>query len=330
MLTVLALLGCEPSESASGAREDASAVNASSDASDAGGSAWSPRAPLPGAQQESSVLALGGKVWVIGGFGAARQVVSSVLVYDPSTDRWQQGPSLPEPLHHTNAIVVGDAIYVAGALRGTDFTATGSVYRLASGATTWEARTSMPLGSARGASFVGAIDGKIYVAGGLRGGSAVADVSVYETTADAWAALPPLPSPRDHGASAVVGGKLYAIGGRGGVVTTHTNEVLAFDPANNQWTTRAPMPTSRGGCMAAVVGDRIIVLGGEGNPRAATGVFEQTERYDPASDRWDTLERMRTPRHGTGAAAVGGVVFVPGGATVQAFGATSVVEAFVP
>lgn len=322
----LGLLACEASEGASKAREDAgSAV----DATDAGASAWSARASLPAAQQESSVVAAGGKVWVIGGFSASAQVVTTVLVYDPSSDRWQPGPSLPEALHHTNAAVVGDVIYIAGALRGTDFTATGVVYRLTPGATTWEARTSMPLGSERGASFVGAIDGKIFVAGGLRGG-VVADVSVYDTAADAWAALPPLPAARDHGASAVVGGKLYAIGGRGGTATTNTNEVLAFDPAEKEWTTRAPMPTSRGGCMAAVLADRILVFGGEGNTRATSGVFPQTERYDPAADRWETLEPMRTPRHGTGAASVGGVVFVPGGATVQALGATNVVEAFVP
>ena len=35
---------------------------------------------------------------------------------------------------------------------------------------------------------------------------------------------------------------------------------------------------------------------------------------------------MSVPRHGTGAAAVGGMVVVPGGATVEAFGAVDVVE----
>lgn len=35
---------------------------------------------------------------------------------------------------------------------------------------------------------------------------------------------------------------------------------------------------------------------------------------------------MRTPRHGTGG-VVNGVFYVPGGATVEAFGATDIVEA---
>jgi hypothetical protein len=36
---------------------------------------------------------------------------------------------------------------------------------------------------------------------------------------------------------------------------------------------------------------------------------------------------MTTPRHGTGAVHVEGVVFVPGGADRQAFAATDIVEA---
>ena len=45
--------------------------------------------------------------------------------------------------------------------------------------------------------------------------------------------------------------------------------------------------------------------------------------------RHEPVPAMRTPRHGTGAAVVGGVLWVPGGADVQAFGATDVVEYLV-
>jgi hypothetical protein len=39
---------------------------------------------------------------------------------------------------------------------------------------------------------------------------------------------------------------------------------------------------------------------------------------------------MITPRHGTGAAGVGGVLYVPGGATQQAFGAVATHESYTP
>jgi hypothetical protein len=70
------------------------------------------------------------------------------------------------------------------------------------------------------------------------------------------------------------------------------------------------------------------VFGGEGNAAAPSGNFPQVELYDPRADRWEALAPMPTPRHGIGAAAFDGRIFVPGGATVQGFGAVNVHEAF--
>jgi hypothetical protein len=78
-----------------------------------------------------------------------------------------------------------------------------------------------------------------------------------------------------------------------------------------------------------VVSGQILVVGGEGNPDAANGVFPQAELYDPARDRWSTLEPMPTPRHGTGGAGLGNRLYVPGGADVMAFGAVDTVEVYV-
>ena len=59
-------------------------------------------------------------------------------------------------------------------------------------------------------------------------------------------------------------------------------------------------------------------------------VFPQTEMFDVVSGEWTRLPDMQTPRHGTGAAALDGVVYVPGGANREGFGAVDVMEAFVP
>jgi N-acetylneuraminic acid mutarotase len=90
------------------------------------------------------------------------------------------------------------------------------------------------------------------------------------------------------------------------------------------------MPTARGGCAAAVVGSRIVVIGGEGNAAQESGVFSEVEAYDTAADQWEALEPMRTPRHGMGAATIDGLVYVPGGATTQGFGAVDTHEAIAP
>lgn len=293
---------------------------------------WQARAPLDEVRQETAVVAFGGEVWVLGGFGAGAAVSARVDVYDPRTDRWRPGPSLPEPMHHANVAVVGGSIVVAGSLRGAGFTADGRTYVLAPPSTTWTPRTVMPAGTERGGALVAALDGKVVVAGGLRGG-AVPLVSAYDVAADRWEGLPSLPTARDHGAGVVVEGTFFAVGGRGGALAAHTAEVLALDVAAGAWRARAPMPTSRAGIAAAVRDGKVVVFGGEGNGGASTGVFADVELYDPARDAWTRLPPMPSPRHGMGAATAvdaTGVAFVhlPGGGDRQGLGAVAHHDAF--
>jgi hypothetical protein len=58
-------------------------------------------------------------------------------------------------------------------------------------------------------------------------------------------------------------------------------------------------------------------------------VFPETDVFDPVANSWRTVAPMRTPRHGMGAAVVGNVLYVPGGATAQGGGtAVAILEAF--
>jgi Galactose oxidase, central domain len=116
----------------------------------------------------------------------------------------------------------------------------------------------------------------------------------------------------------------YAIGGRTDGFDGNTDAVYAF--VDGAWEERAPMPTARGGIGSGVVDGAIVVVGGEGNTDADSGVFPQSELYDPGADQWSVLSDMPTPRHGMGAAAVGSALYVPGGATVQGLGAVATHE----
>ena len=88
------------------------------------------------------------------------------------------------------------------------------------------------------------------------------------------------------------------------------------------------MPTPRSGLAAAVIGGRIVVIGGEVNfDNPPNNVFVEVEVYDPASGMWSSLEPMAVPRHGIGAATVGDLIYVPGGATRAGFFATDYSDA---
>ena len=288
---------------------------------------WAAAPDLPlGPTQETAVVATGGKLYVLGGFDATGAVVAAVQVFDPAACSWSMGPALPKPVHHANAAVVDGTIYVLGALQTIDFTAIPDVWAWhPATAATWSPRTSMPAGTQRGSSVTGVIDGKIYVAGGLRGG-AVAEVSRFDPAANAWTTgLPALPMPRDHGCGGASGGTLYVVGGRRGGITTQAPTVYAYTPGG-AWTERAAMPTARGGTACGIADERIVVVGGEGNAAAASGVFPQAEVYDASTNTWATLAPMPTPRHGMGAAVIDGKLYVPGGATTQGFGAVATHE----
>jgi len=288
---------------------------------------WSPRAAVPAAIQETAAVAEAGAIYVLGGFEGLA-VTDKAQIYDVATDAWSLAPPLPAAAHHLNAVELDGTIYVLGDLRAFDFTPAGDVWSFDPAVdTAWQIRTAMP--RPRGASVVGAIGGKLYVAGGLAD-AAVALVDEYDPALDQWTARTALPAPRDHACGGVIDGVLYVAGGRVGQPDAPVGTVYAYDPGTDAWTERAAMPTARGGTACGVIDGRLIVAGGEGNAAEASGVFRETEAYDPVADAWSTLEPMSHPRHGMGAAVWAGRLYAPGGADVTIFGAVATHDVFTP
>ncbi len=291
----------------------------------AGQGQWVILAPLPAARQEVGVAALGGRVYVVGGFNAAGQSVNTVERYNPASNSWEGVAPLPAPmpLNHVGAAAVGGGLFVLGGLR-QNFTSVASVYRYDPGSNQWTPRTNMP--TARGAMGVAVIGDLIYAAGGLPAANN-RDFASYNTVLNQWTPLPLMPTGRDHLAAAAVSGKFYAISGRNPALQF---TVEMYDPVLNQWFSRAPILTPRGGIAAEVYAGRIYVFGGEGNAGNPMGVFSQVERFDPPNNHWALVSTMPVPRHGIGAAAIDRRIYIPGGGVQQGFGATAHHDTFVP
>ncbi len=308
---------------------DAGSAPADAGSGDGAVAAWAAApAVIDGPIQETAVVAIDGKVFVIGGFDAQGEIVASVRVFDTASAQWSRGIDLPEPLHHANAAVVGGTIYVLGGLAKA-FAPTGKAWRLdPESDAAWQEVTPLPDGMARGSAAVGVVEDKVILAGGLSGAEAVASVLAYDPSSDSWdsSSLPALPAIRDHGCGVAVAGRFFVIGGRSGSIGSITDSVLEFD--RSEWVARAALPTARGGVGCGAIDGHVLVVGGEGNPAAPSGVFSQTELYAIAEDVWTSLEPMSTPRHGMGAAAWGRTLYVPGGATQQGFGAVATHETY--
>gem|GEM_PF-620942 len=285
-----------------------------------------------GALQEHAVVAHDGLIYCLGGFRGL-QGTDEMLVFDTASETWSTRASLPQAAHHVNAAVVGDTILLLGAL-GDGFAPFPATWRYDITFDAWDTDvlTPMPAGEERGSSAVVAIDGVVYVAGGLAGSDAVPTVSSYDAQAATWAALPPLPGKRDHLVGTAHDGRVYVAGGRTGGIFGVQPDVWMLDPADlgAGWQDRAPMPTARGGIAGASVDGVLYVFGGEGDSVAETGVFSEVEAYDLAADTWTSLPPMPTPVHGTGAAAWNGTIYIPGGGVVIAFGADDLMQVFSP
>jgi N-acetylneuraminic acid mutarotase len=286
---------------------------------------WTELTPMPTARQEVAAAAHGGRVWVIGGFGASAEPVATVETYDPATNVWEARAPLPEPVHHAAAAVVGDRLFVVGGYTGgrVRWTASESVYEFIPARDTWEARASMP--TPRGALAVAVLDGKVHALGGS-GEQLSGAHEIYDPATNRWTTANAMPTARDHLAAVAFQGRVWALGGRASFVGDQYANVEIYDPSTDSWRTGTPLPVARGGLAAVALADRILVFGGE----APLRIFNATEMWEVAGQRWIAKEPMPTARHGIGAVVVDGRVFVPAGGTRPGFAATGTNEAYTP
>jgi N-acetylneuraminic acid mutarotase len=299
-----------------------------------GPGAWTPRSGNDVARSEIGAETLDGLVYIIGGqqSGAAE----TVEVYDPATDDWRDGPDLPVGRDHIQPVVVGRKLYVIGGLDTFPGPSLDDVLIFDADRPELGWTEGAHMLTSRGAHGCAAWDTKIYCAGGLSstvGNTAIASMEVYDTVADEWAALAPMPRVRDHFRAEIIGGKLYAASGRNLAIeaTFAFNDV--YDIASNTWSQAAPIPTARGGYASAVVEGRLLVIGGEG-VGPPNGVFPNVEEYDPARNVWRPLADLPAPRHGIGAGvsrAFDGVkrrVYVAAGAPKAGSGSSTTHHSF--
>jgi len=138
---------------------------------------------------------------------------------------------------------------------------------------------------------------------------------------DSWVSKAPMQVARFGLGVAVVGGKIYAIGGSGdGALGTNEE----YDPVTDTWVFKSSMPVPSSGFATAVYEGKIYCIGGEMN-----------QVYDPANDSWENKTAMPTARTSLQANVVNGKIYLIGGAIpdntrVPGFYSSSVNEVYDP
>ena len=178
---------------------------------------------------------------------------------------------------------------------------------------TWAQKRDMPTTRARMAAVT--FDGMIYVFGGSerRGGKVLDAVEVFNPEAGergAWKKLAKLPKALAATSAAVVGDKIYVIGGwdRGAQKEVY-GTVFEYDPKEDKFKEKRDMPTPRGGLGAATFQGKIYAIGGWNFEE----VLRTVEVYDPATDTWEEKKQMPVSRALFGITALSGRIFAIGG-----------------
>lgn len=290
---------------------------------------WVQLASLPIRVQEIYPAFHRGRIYVAGGLSpdvaTPNNVSDRTLIYDPASDAWSEGPRLPEPRHHPYLLSDGNGLFAIGgfvAAGGGIWSASTDILRLDEDAQRWVRVASLL--HPQSETVAAAIDGLVYIASGrMPTGTRnaewndqgdIARLQIFDPARLEVVQGPDAPSARNSAAGAVIDGRLFVAGGR---VVGGSNEstLESFDPRSGNWERLSPMPNAQGGIAAAAVDGRLYVFGGEYFGASGSGVHRESWAYDPATDAWSRISPMPVPRHGLGAVAIDGSIYVIGGAT---------------
>ena len=254
---------------------------------------WTFRQPLPVRLASSNGAGvIGGKIYISSGCTDHECFfpTDALYMYDPATDTWTQKRSIPPDTSsgdYQHAYgdgvtgVINDKLYVlserfvADPPWGYFESADPLFYRYNPGTDRWVQLPgpSTVVGLYTGSPFLsGVIDGKFYVMGG-NPWTPDAWFAVYDPATNRWTKLTTgFALARYGAASAVLGARLYVIGGNRYNAKTDSSENLAvtvrYDPTTGTWKRLADLPSPRTGIAASKVfvngKARIEVVGGSG------------------------------------------------------------------
>lgn len=281
----------------------------------------------PSARHEASFVEHKGKLYLIGG-----RRINPVDVFDPATQTWEQKSKTPIELHHFQAVSLGDAIYLIGAMTSgwPKEEPVESVIAYYPETDTFKTLHSIPESRRRGGAGAVKHNGKIYLIGGITNGHLDGYQSwldEYDPLTGVWRVLPSARFARDHVQATTIGDKLYVIGGRtsrhrtGEVFSLPVEHGEVFDFTTEQWqnvTEGMALPHLRAGNSIFAWGNEVIVGGGESHTQEIS--HTENDAFDVKSEKWRRWPDSLVGRHGTGYAIVGNYVYVASGSAKRGGG----------
>ena len=287
---------------------------------------WTTLADLPEARSDLGAAISDGRLIAVGG-EAGGKALANVDALDLTTLTWSALPDLGTARHGAAVAAVGKSVYAIGGSTGAsdrEVTASSEALKLPprvpQPAAAWRALPDAP--TARLMMAWAVLDGKVWIAGGIRDGETLATVETFDPATGAWATQPDLPIPLHHATAAVYRGEVVVMGGATDNLAEASDKVFAF--RDGKWVDLPAMKNARAAPAAAVVGDKLVVVGGQNDKQliAPTEVFDGTT--------WSTAADLPVPREHLAAVSDGTYVYAVGGRELSSDENSSAFQRFDP
>lgn len=241
-------------------------------------------------------------------------IISNNQIYDPATNKWSTGESIPTARYVAASTVVDNILYVIGGCNAACATGGGAMTVVEAydpATNSWTTKSPIPI--ANGIDSVYAIADKniIYVVGGYVPDSGrVATVYAYNPTTDSWVQETSMKVGRSNPMLGVLGG-IMAVGGLGNSGNVTDDEV--YNPTKNTWKASASLPAPLADSCFGVISGQFYIAGGAGGSNSdtpETNVFA----YSPKTKSWNTaLASMPQATLAPASGVVGGKLYCIGG-----------------
>jgi hypothetical protein len=291
---------------------------------------WTAAPSLSTARRLLSLVAVNGALYAMG--GELTHLLSNgvpvltpyatVESYTAGGAAWTQSAPLSAARYWMACASVNNTIYAFGGSGSRDYVT--SVDSLATPGDAWGATGQLT--APRFDASACEVGGTVYVVGGQTssGGLIVgtSEIDAWDPVTGSLTTRQHMKMPRFDHQTVVLNGKIYIIGGNGGITVPYEvlKSVEVYDPQSNTMDTVAPLTMPRNALAAAVANGRIYAIGGQGPTIDIDTALASVEIYDPVANTWSAGQPMPNGRYGCAAASLNGTIYVAGGVEAGAGG----------
>ena len=255
-------------------------------------SKWHPLSPIYAPRYNHAVVSCDGFIYVLGGRDDSTRLISSVLRFDTSANKWSYVSSLPYPLAALGAVAFDGQMYSIGGMSGIG--SVNLVFKYSARKDTWQRVTSLNMPS--GGIAVAADENNIYVMGGIhKTGNEITTtwkyldtMEIYDKEKNTWGFSASLLSPRAYASAVYMNKRIFLVGGQGEM----QGVCKGFDVYNivtGEWSSYPYLGVPRYMSGISVSDTKFYVVGGMSKDGECVNTVET---YDIARDRWTKITSL--------------------------------------